>query len=75
MPSVISIDRLTNEVIALRQDWMKIPDEMKGIKLNEQQKQTLMEGKLLYLEGMISKKGEPFNAPVQFNADKRFVEF
>ncbi|WP_341836899.1 DUF3945 domain-containing protein [Chitinophaga pollutisoli] len=24
---------------------------------------------------MISKKGEPFNAPVQFNADKRFVEF
>ncbi|HMR84869.1 MAG TPA: DUF3945 domain-containing protein [Niabella sp.] len=75
MPSVISIDRLTNEVIALRQDWMKIPDEMKGIKLNEQQKQTLMEGKPLYLEGMISKKGEPFNAPVQFNADKRFVEF
>jgi hypothetical protein len=24
---------------------------------------------------MISKKGEPFNASVQFNADKRYVEF
>jgi hypothetical protein len=34
-----------------------------------------MEGKPLYIEGMISKKGEPFNATVQFNADKRFVEF
>lgn len=34
-----------------------------------------MEGKPLYLEGMISKKGEPFDATVQFNADKRYVEF
>ncbi|MCH5685191.1 DUF3945 domain-containing protein [Niabella sp. W65] len=56
MPSIVSIDRLTNEVIALRQDWIKIPDEMKGVKLNEEQKQTLMEGKPLQLEGMISKK-------------------
>lgn len=75
MPSIISIDRLTNEVVALRKDWMKIPDEIKGVKLNEEQKQTILEGKPLYLEGMISKKGEPFNAEVQFNADKRFVEF
>jgi hypothetical protein len=75
IPSIISIDRLTNEVIALRQEWMKIPDEIKGIKLNEEQKQTLLDGKPLSLEGMISKKGEPFNANVQYNADKRFVEF
>ncbi|MCL6216947.1 DUF3945 domain-containing protein [Zunongwangia pacifica] len=75
IPSIISIDRLTNEVIALRQEWMKIPDEIKGVKLNEEQKQTLLDGKPLSLEGMISKKGEPFNANVQYNADKRFVEF
>lgn len=75
MPSIISVDRLTNELIALRIDRIKIPDEIKGVVLNEQQKQTLMEGKPLYIEGMISKKGEPFNATVQFNADKRFVEF
>lgn len=75
IPSIISIDRLTNEVIALRQDWMKIPDEIKGVKLNAEQKQTLLEGKPLQLEGMISKKGEPFSAEVQYNADKRFVEF
>jgi hypothetical protein len=75
MPSIISIDRLTNDVIALRTDFIKIPDEIKGIKLNEEQKQTLLEGKPLYLEGMISTKGTEFSATVQFNADKRYVEF
>lgn len=75
IPSIISIDRLTNELVALRTDKINLPEEIKGIKLNEQQKQTLMEGKPLYLEGMISKKGEPFDATVQFNADKRYVEF
>ncbi|MDP9959141.1 DUF3945 domain-containing protein [Chryseobacterium lathyri] len=54
---------------------MKIPDEIKGIRLDEHQKQILLEGKPLYLEGMTSKKGELFNATVQFNADKRYVEF
>ena len=75
MPSIISIDRLTNDVIALRTDFINIPDEIKGVKLNDEQKQTLMEGKPLQLEGMISKKGTEFSATVQFNADKRYVEF
>ena len=75
MPSIISIDRLTNDVIALRTEFIKIPDEIKGVKLNDEQKQTLMEGKPLYLEGMTSTKGTEFSATVQFNADKRYVEF
>ena len=75
IPSIISVDRLTNELIALRTEFIKIPDEIKGVKLSEEQKQTLKEGKPLFLEGMQSKKGEPFNANVQFNADKRYVEF
>ena len=75
MPSIISIDRLTNDVIALRTDFIKIPNEIKGVKLNDEQKQTILEGKPLYLEGMISTKGTEFSATVQFNADKRYVEF
>lgn len=75
IPSIVSVDRLTNELIALRTNHIKIPDKIKGFKLDEQQKQNLMEGKSLYIEGMISKKGDPFNASVQFNADKRYVEF
>lgn len=75
MPSIISIDRLTNDIIALRTDFIKIPDEIKGVKLNEEQKQTLMAGKPLQLDGMISAKGTEFSATVQYNADKRYTEF
>lgn len=75
IPSIISIDKLTNEIIALRSEHIKVPDEIKGVKLSQEQKQTLKEGKPLFVEGMTSKKGEPFNATVQFNADKRYVEF
>lgn len=75
LPSIVSVDRLTNELVALRTDFIKIPDEIKGVKLGEEQKLTLLEGKPLYLEGMISKKGTEFDATIQFNADKRFVEF
>ncbi len=41
MPSIISIDRLTNDVVALRTDFIKIPDELKGVKLNDEQKANL----------------------------------
>ncbi|MBT2623602.1 DUF3945 domain-containing protein [Chryseobacterium sp. ISL-6] len=75
IPSVISRDRLTNELIAYRAENIKIPDEIKGVPLDAVQKQTLMEGNPLYIEGMLSKKGELFNASVQFNADKKYVEF
>lgn len=75
IPSIISIDKLTNEVIALRRDWIKIPDEVKGVKLDEQQKQTLLDGGPTVVEGMISKQGKSFTASVQYNADKRYLEF
>lgn len=75
IPSIVSVDKLTNELVALRVDRIKIPDEIKGVKLDDHQKQTLMEGKPLQLEGMISRKGTEFSATVQFNADKRYVEF
>ncbi|WLD23317.1 DUF3945 domain-containing protein [Flavobacterium dauae] len=75
IPSIISIDKLTNDVIALRTDFIKIPDEIKGVKLDDAQKQILMEGKPLFIKGMTSTKGTPFDANVQYNADKRYVEF
>eukprot|EP01132_Coremiostelium_polycephalum_P018826 gene18826-22421_t len=53
---------LTNELVALRTDFIKIPDEIKGVKLEDAKKQILMEGKPLKLEGMISTKGTEFLA-------------
>ncbi len=75
IPSIISVDRLTNELVALKSEHIKIPNEIKGIALSDEQKQILQEGKSLVLKGMISSKGKEFDATVQFNADKRYVEF
>lgn len=75
VPSIISVDRLTNELVALNVDKIKIPEEIKKVKLNEEQIQTLKDGKPLFIQGMISKKGDAFDATVQFNADRRYVEF
>ncbi|WP_029902382.1 DUF3945 domain-containing protein [Prevotella sp. 10(H)] len=75
MPAFLSIDKMTNELVAIRADKIKIPNEIKGVTLNEQQRKELAEGKAVYLEGMKSKKGEDFSASVQINADRRGIEF
>jgi len=75
IPSIISIDHLTNEVIAFRQDRIKVPDEIKGVKLTEDQKRDLKDGKAIYLEGLDFKNSANKNAHVQFNADKKYTEF
>lgn len=71
----VSVDKLTNELVVLNTDKIKIPDELKGVKLSGLQKQELREGKGVYIENMLSKNLKPFNATVQVNADKRGLEF
>ncbi len=74
-PSYVSIDRLTNEVVTMRADRVRIPTEIKGVVLSNEQREALKSGEQLYLEGMTSKSGKSFDAYVQVNADKRSVEF
>ena len=75
MMAFVSIDKLTNELVAVRADKIKIPHEIKGVTLNENQKKDLAEGKAAYVEGMTSKHGKDFNATIQINADRRSIEF
>lgn len=75
MNAFVSIDKMTNELVAVRADRIKIPNEIKGITLDEEQKKNLAEGKAVYLEGMTAKNGKEFNATVQINADRRGLEF
>lgn len=75
MMAFLSIDKLTNELVAVRADRIKIPNEIKGVTLDEQQKKDLLEGKAVYLENMKSKNDKEFNATVQINADRRSLEF
>ncbi|NMR33220.1 DUF3945 domain-containing protein [Chryseobacterium aquaticum] len=75
IPSLISLDRLTNELISLRIEFVRIPDVLCGVRLDFEQKQVLRDGKPLFVENMVSKKGKLFSAKVQFNADRQWVEF
>ncbi|MDM1353234.1 MULTISPECIES: DUF3945 domain-containing protein [Myroides] len=75
IPSVVSVDRLTNNLVVTRVEKMQLPQEVKGIVLSEEQLQTLKEGKPLLVEGMTSAKGNLFNAEIQFNAAKGHIEF
>src|SRR5690606_5972910 len=74
IPSIISIDHLTNEVIAFRQNRIKVPDEIKGVKLTEDQKRDLKEWEGIDLEGFDMKKRTNKKADVQFDADKKYKE-
>ncbi|MDR2084653.1 MAG: DUF3945 domain-containing protein [Bacteroidales bacterium] len=75
IPSFISVDTQTNELVSMKASSLKLPDEIKGVKLEDTQKADLREGKAVYLENMISAKDQPFSAMVQVNAEKRSLEF
>ena len=75
IPSFISIDKLTNEVVAMRAENAFIPKEIKGVKLTEQEQNDLREGKKVFIEGMISNSGKEFDAYIQINAERRGIEY
>jgi len=74
-PVYLSIDKLTNELVAARADKIKIPDNIKGVQLDENHKKELAEGKSVYVEGMTARSGKEFNAHLQIDADKRGIGF
>lgn len=75
IPSFISIDKLTNELVSMKADNLSFPDKISGVDLNEKQKSDLKDGKAVWVENMISAKNTPYSAFLQINADKRSLEF
>lgn len=73
--SLVSMDRLTNEVIPLRLEFVRIPAVICGVTLNLEQQKILRDGKRLFVENMLSKKGRLFSATLQFSTEKQGVEF
>ena len=63
-PCLISID-----------ENVYIPSEVKGIKLTADEINALKEGKPVYVDGMTSKNGKPFDATLQYSAERRGLEF
>ena len=75
VPSFISIDKLTNEVVAMKAENVFIPKEIKGVELTQQEQNDLREGKKVFIEGMISNSGKEFDAHIQVNAERRGIEY
>ena len=75
IPVFVSVDKLTNELVSVRADKIRIPNEIKGVTLDDGQKAELREGRAIMLEGMTAKNGKEFSAEVQVNADRKSIEF
>lgn len=81
VPSLVSIDKLTNRLEAVPLDKLTVSQNLKGAELSPEQQQALKEGKKVLVEGMTSKKTigtdnpRKFDAYVQFNAAKGGYDF
>lgn len=74
--SLISLDKFTKEPVSYPLEWVKINERFGGVKLSKEQKQELMEGKAVLVEGMKNKSsGELFSQLLQYNADDRKLVF
>ena len=59
----------------MRAENAYIPQEIKGVKLTDQEINDLREGKKVFIEGMISNNGKEFDAHIQVNAERRGIEY
>ena len=81
VPSLISIDKLTNRLEAVPADGLTVSQNLKGTELTPEQQQALKEGKKVLVEGMTSRNTigtdhpKKFDAYVQFNAAKGGYDF
>jgi len=81
IPALVSLDKITNRLEAMPVDKLNIPQSLKGVEFTPEQVKDLKEGKLLLVEGMITKKSQEtdtpkkFDAYIQFNAAKGSFDF
>ena len=81
VPSLISIDKLTNRLEAVPLSALTVSQNLKGTELSPEQQQAIKEGKKVLIEGMTSKNTigtdnpRKFDAYVQFNAAKGGYDF
>ncbi|SHK71317.1 DUF3945 domain-containing protein [Epilithonimonas mollis] len=75
VPSLVSLDKLTNELFSLRMEFVRIPELVCGVAFNKEQREILASGKALFVENLVSKRNHLFNATLQFNAERQGFEF
>lgn len=67
-PCFVSLDPVTNYLIAMETKHLKIPDTIYGVKIDDGQKAFLKTGKMIRLEDMRAEDGSLFSGLLQVNA-------
>ncbi len=75
VPSYVSIDRLTNEVVSIPVKDIFIRDTIGQTKLTIAEVMQLKEGKALPPKDISDKNGKTYNVVLQVSADRKGVEF
>ena len=75
VPSYVSIDRLTNEVVSVPVKDVFIRDTIGQTKLTVAEVMQLKEGKALPPKEITDKNGKTYNVVLQVSADRKGVEF
>lgn len=73
--SYISIDRKTNEVVAMPIEKARIPSKIGKTEITEAEQAILKEGKPIHNKEIELNNGKKFTTTLQINADERGVEF
>lgn len=71
---LVSVDKLTNDIVAIKQDDIKIPDNYNNIKFTQEQKTDLINGKPIVVKDIKSSNNAFFSGLIQYNAEKKNVE-
>lgn len=74
-PCLVSLDKLTNNLVAVPADDILIPMEIKGVTLTPEQHRQLSEGGKVLIEGMDSQWKSKFDAYMQYNVAKEKFDY
>lgn len=72
---LVSLDKLTNNLVAVPVNDILIPNEIKGVTLTPEQHKQLSEGGKVLVEGMTSQWNTKFDSYIQYNAAKEKLDF
>lgn len=72
---IVSLDKLTNNLVAVPVNDILIPQEIKGVTLTPEQHKQLSEGGKVLVEGMTSQWNTQFDGYIQYNAAKEKLDF
>ncbi len=75
IPVYISIDRLTNNIVALPVYKVHIPDKIGDTVLSDQEKRELRSGHPVRDKEIVLANGKKFTATLQVNVEQRGIEF